>query len=107
MFVREADSPTNDTLQVLNLGNSCANRFSSKLFTCPYGGFFLPHVQHVVRPTRISWLYGVPISKYSLETRLSSEHALSSNCEGMCSSTSAQSTRSYESSLNSKLVTSP
>lgn len=60
-FVRSDLRPTNDTRSVRKrLSRRCIFA-SSNLFTCPHGGLWVPQARQVVRPTRMSCLYGTPI----------------------------------------------
>src|ERR1035437_2064268 len=104
-FVSDRTDPTKDDAPMLSPGNSLASRRSSKRFTWPHGGFLRPQDRHVVRPSRVSCLYGTPMITSWRASLPISRHACTTF--GMCSKTSAQKTQSKESSENCNLVASP
>jgi hypothetical protein len=85
---------------ILRLGNRSLIVASVNVFTCPHGGFFPPHAEQVVRPTRVSWRYGTPIRRLALVTRASSPQTIARCFAGICSKTSAQNTKSNARSGN-------
>src|ERR1019366_5453058 len=71
-------------------------RCSSNRLMCPQGGFGFLHCWQVVRPTRVSCLYGTPMTTSCRATRAISRQA--SSKAAICSNTSAQKTQSNDES---------
>src|SRR5215218_10188120 len=106
-LVEAAAVPTNEMLTGASPLNSLKSRHWSNEFTCPHGGFLPPHLWHVVRPTRMSCLYGTPMIATLPVTRHISLHTSSSLPGGICSRTSAHRTTSNLLSSKSSRLASP
>src|SRR5664280_1412312 len=104
-FVSHRTDPTKDNALMPSPGKSLARRRSSNRLMCPQGGFGFLHCWQVVRPTRVSCLYGTPMTTSCRATRAISRQA--SSKAGIRSNTFAQKTQSNDESGKSSRVASP
>src|SRR5664280_1135111 len=104
-FVSHRTDPTKDNALMPSPGKSLARRRSSNRLMCPQGGFGFLHCWQVVWPTRVSCLYGTPMTTSCRATRAISRQA--SSKAGIRSNTFAQKTQSNDESGKSSRVASP